>query len=127
MYAGAGRCDRMNGLNVGNASISFVPIVGSTDGKLTVDISLDKDTYYLEETHVYVGISEVPEFKGKPTFSPGQFGNANTITGQPESDQYRITVPASTSAGHIIVHASVCGQRGKFARRLMLRGHDNGL
>jgi hypothetical protein len=121
MYASAAQCDLSKGFDVGEAAISFV------GDNLTVDILLDKETYYLESTHVYVGSTPVPMTGGKnpkPTFSPGQFGNVHDqLTNKPTLDQF--VIPVTLEEGYIIVHATVCGVKSTSSRRLMLRGHDN--
>jgi hypothetical protein len=123
MYASAAQCDLSKGFDVGEAAISFV------GDNLTVDILLDKETYYLESTHVYVGSTAVPMTGGKkhkPTFSPGQFGHVHDpLMSKPTSDLFEI--PVTLAEGYIIVYASVCGVESTSSRRLMLRGHEDNL
>jgi hypothetical protein len=119
MYAAAAQCELSKGFEVGNATISFV------DGKVHVDISLYKDTYYLESTHVYVGGDLVPKTEnGDNILAPGQFGNTHEFSPiNTVGDKFEISPPLGQDF-FIIVHASVCGQKST-SRRLMMRGHDN--
>ena len=92
VYAGAGQCNINNGTLVGNVTVNY------NGSQAIVNYNIDP-AYTVEETHLYVGKTQVPKNKkGKNTVAPGQYpyrGLSNTIN--------------ITGDIYVIAHAVVCG------------------
>jgi len=100
IYAGAGQCSLEKGTHVGTLTINYT---GST-----VEITFDmKDSYIMDETHLYVGNEILPrDNNNELTVAPGQYGNIHELT-EAVSDSYTITGVSGDI--YVVAHAVVCG------------------
>ena len=103
LFAGAGQCVLGNGTHVGWVFVDY------SDGA-NVLVSFEMfEGYAMEESHVYVGATEVPykeQGNGSvPTVAPGSYPGVHDDLGGAVMDSY--SFPA-TGTVYVIAHASVC-------------------
>jgi len=95
IYAGAGQNDISKGTLVGHLLVA-------RDGELVTVRYQMLDGFTMNETHLYVGASEISDI------APGTYGNQNDLTNA-TSDVYSVTVDGADSAKplYVVAHAVV--------------------
>ena len=95
IYAGAGQNDISKGTEVGELEIN------RSGGLITVEFRM-LDGFTLDQTHLYVGETEIS------TVAPGLYGNLHDLDGA-SGDSYTVEVSGDDSTVYIVAHAVVCG------------------
>ena len=97
LWAAAGQNDLDKGTLVGTVHVTYL------DGTLTVVIEMD-DGFRLEDAHLWVGDTPLPETRRGYTAAPGQFGFSPE-----ENDGSTFVVEGLEGDIYIALHADVCG------------------
>lgn len=95
IYAGAGKNDISKGTQVGVLRVNY-------DGKSAVVEYEMFDDFFMMETQLYVGASNVQ------TVAPGQYGNQNQL-GFADYDSYVVDIAGNTI--YVVAHAVVCSPK----------------
>lgn len=104
IYAGAGDCLLSNGTPVGIVTVNYVESTSTATVTYTMN-----PTYFLDETHLYVGSEILPRdlVTNEFTIAPGRFPHNNYDLEGATSDTY--TVTGLTGDIYVVAHAVVCG------------------
>ena len=103
MWAGAGQCDTSKGTKVGTLSVNY-------DGARATATYQMSPGFWMEETQLYIGSTQLPKFKqGKvlsDTVAPGQYPFIHDdLTGDKTKDEYLVNASGNI---YVIGHAVAC-------------------
>jgi len=98
IWAAAGQCDLTKGTHVGTLYVDY-------DGA-TATVTYDMHySFYMDETHLYVGNEILPRKNGEYTVAPGQFGHIHDLDGA-TYDQF--VIDGLSGDIYVVAHAVVC-------------------
>lgn len=110
IYGGAGQCDTSKGFGapVGTLTVNY----NGTTGLATATFNVNSG-FWMEETHLYIGSTQLPKFKqGKSlsdTVAPGQYPFIHDdLTGDKRTDTYSVNPINASGSIYVIGHAVVC-------------------